>query len=921
MLSPPEHRNGVLQLNMGEGKSTVIVPMVATALADGCKMVRVIVAKPQAKQMHQMLVSKLAGLLNRPVYLLPFSRDIKMDAQRADSIQRLVNGCMAEGGILMVQLEYLLSLQLIELECHLSSNKGAVDRLRWSIEDSPSRWAVVQEVLRLIARIAGEAKPEFSKLLELNPRKEGQYPIVRFLQVDAAKAVLDRIASHICKTGMQGFPISHQPGSFKEAVQRYISHWDLTPTDVELVESSRFFDGASIGCILMLRGLFAGGILAFALGQKRWRVNYGVDPHRQSGTKLTVPYRAKDSPSPRSEFSHPDVVIALTCLSYYYNGLDEQSLFSAFRLLVKSDNARTDSKKRYPHLRCSKLTIDFYLSHLVFSKEAKEFPHKLSASGWDLGKVKHHPTTGFSGTNDSRYVLPADIKQLDLAEQKHTNALVLGYLLQPENGVTSVPQEAKGTPFNSQMLLDMISGMDTHTRVVLDFGAQVIDLTNLQFVKRWLARYQNGDKTQAVICFNDDDEIVVLDRSGKVEELETSPFSEQLDRCLVSLDESHTRGTDLKLPPKYRAVVTLGAGLTKGRLVQACMRMRKLGKGQSVEFCVPWEIEQKIANLKTRESPGSRQVTIPDVLNWVISETCLDLRKAIPLWLNQGVRFSRQQTFWSHYQGDDGPGWAEQFLEDESQTLDQRYRPRNGRVNLEVFLNKADYSKMDVLRARCDDFGMTELHTASLQEEQEQELSPETEQERQIEKPPAVEPETHSLSQSLTTWMQNGHVARHFNTENKSAFQTLYSTSAAGYVDLDNFPVNLRATSDFANTKDLRKSTFDAISRDVALFLNLFSGQLYLSRFKDYTTICDLLGLAWDTDNADNSVVLGPDGFIPPGTEGKLVNTSRFGKSPVQFLQVLIEKIRQDGGSIEKTDIGKMFQGVRLLEYDFEDRI
>ncbi|CAF3523348.1 unnamed protein product [Fusarium graminearum] len=411
---------------------------------------------------------------------------------------------------------------------------------------------------------------------------------------------------------------------------------------------------------------------------------------------------------------------------------------------------------------------------------------------------------------------------------------------------------------------------------------------------------------------------------------------------------------DLKLPPKYRAVVTLGAGLTKGRLVQACMRMRKLGKGQSVEFCVPWEIEQKIANLKTRESPGSRQVTIPDVLNWVISETCLDLRKAIPLWLNQGVRFSRQQTFWSHYQGDDGPGWAEQFLEDESQTLDQRYRPRNGRVNLEVFLNKADYSKMDVLRARCDDFGMTELHTASLQEEQEQELSPETEQERQIEKPPAVEPETHSLSQSLTTWMQNGHVARHFNTENKSAFQTLYSTSAAGYVDLDNFPVNLRATSDFANTllplierssyvvlhlyaprinlafetldhvqlyRVSGKSTFDAISRDVALFLNLFSGQLYLSRFKDYTTICDLLGLAWDTDNADNSVVLGPDGFIPPGTEGKLVNTSRFGKSPVQFLQVLIEKIRQDGGSIEKTDIGKMFQGVRLLEYDFEDRI
>ncbi|KAG7289874.1 hypothetical protein NEMBOFW57_006251 [Staphylotrichum longicolle] len=41
---------------------------------------------------------------------------------------------------------------------------------------------------------------------------------------------------------------------------------------------------------------------------------------------LAVPYRAKDSPAPRSEFSHPDVVIVLTCLSYYYQGLSNKTL-------------------------------------------------------------------------------------------------------------------------------------------------------------------------------------------------------------------------------------------------------------------------------------------------------------------------------------------------------------------------------------------------------------------------------------------------------------------------------------------------------------------------------------------------------------------------------------------------------------------
>lgn len=41
-----------------------------------------------------------------------------------------------------------------------------------------------------------------------------------------------------------------------------------------------------------------------------------------------------------------------------------------------------------------------------------------------------------------------------------------------------------------------------------------------------------------------------------------------MDQCLVYLDECHTRGTDLKMPADYRAIVTLRPDLTKDRLVQ-----------------------------------------------------------------------------------------------------------------------------------------------------------------------------------------------------------------------------------------------------------------------------------------------------------------------------------------------------------------
>jgi hypothetical protein len=96
-------RNAVMQLNMGEGKSSVIVPIVAADRADGSRLVRVIVAKPQSRQMLQMLVSKLGGLLGRPVYLMPVSRSLRLTEAEADAIFHMCEKCMAEGGVLLVQ--------------------------------------------------------------------------------------------------------------------------------------------------------------------------------------------------------------------------------------------------------------------------------------------------------------------------------------------------------------------------------------------------------------------------------------------------------------------------------------------------------------------------------------------------------------------------------------------------------------------------------------------------------------------------------------------------------------------------------------------------------------------------------------------------------------------------------------------------
>lgn len=477
-------------------------------------------------------------------------------------------------------------------------------------------------------------------------------------------------------------------------------------------------------------------------------------------------------------------------------------------------------KEVFPSFRYAKRTIDYFLQFIVFPKQMKEFPRKLSTSGWDIGAAKTHPTTGFSGTVDSKTVLPLDVEYLPLDEQKSTNALVLENLLRPENGVILLDRFSKDDidhgpslnlqPSEAENLLSVVVGQQNPPiRVILDVGAQILELTNAQVATRWLAMTHARDPHSAVqgaIYFDDNEELMVVDISGFVETLRTSPYGEHLDACLVFLDEAHTRGTDLKLPQDYRAAVTLGASLTRDRLAQACMRMRKLGEGQSVVFCVPQEIQTKI---KERMSPtgetdtSDRQIDIPHVLEWAISETHNDIRKSVSLWKAQGQRFEHQRLLWNEARTDRGidmkASHAEKFLEEEAQTLEQRYRPKLPSKDTSADAISAPGERLRQIQDRCEEVGSTNPDEATLQEEQERELSPETEQERQLERPPPAEAARHSIHTDLHSAITSG-ILHPTSPAFIPAFEALRKTSAAQHLDVSMFPKDVLVTADFAQT-------------------------------------------------------------------------------------------------------------------------
>ncbi|KAI0122018.1 hypothetical protein F4814DRAFT_445966 [Daldinia grandis] len=1000
MRSPEGGRNAVMQLNMGEGKSSVIVPMVATALADGSRLVRVIVGKPQSRQMYQMLISKLGGLLDRQIFHMPFSRAVKIGQTEIVAMSNMFEACKKNGGIFLMQPEHILSFKLMGIECILAGkeaigrtlvqsqgylNANARDIVDESDENfsvkfelvytmgtqrpteySPERWMCIHQVLEVVREIVLEVRTDLSGALEVHSQHPGCFPRTRILQLDAADQILSRVTERICATGLNGFPITRQQEHVRKAIMRYITKAEPTTTDIELVEdpSIRGFWAGASQPLLLLRGLIAGGILGFAFWYKRWRVDYGLDSNRQPSTKLAVPYRAKDNPSLRSEFSHPDVVIILTSLSYYYGGLEYEDLLQTLKHLLKSDQADQEfgvwvkdaedlpetlktlvginledavcTQTLFNSFRYAKGAIDYFLSHIVFPKEMKEFPHRLSASG-------------FSGTNDSRQVLPVDVEQLDLEAQKHTNALVLENLLHSKNSVTLLPPR------------------------------------------------------QETIFVDDHDELCVLDRKGHFELLHTSPFISQLDVCVVFLDEAHTRGTDLKLPRDYRAAVTLGANLTKDRLVQACMRMRMLAGGQSVVFCVPDEVQRKIRARRAEiRLPDDQDISVLDILAWSIGETWRDIHRSMALWANQGRRNESHRKIWAEARSGEAVNLtkdlAEDYLEEEAKTLEYRYRPRPG-SDTSTSSQAVDTGATDPISMRCSEFNNLKLDSAELQEEEERELSPEIEQERQDQRPPAARPANHEIHKDIMQFIASGMITK-ASTGYMPAFLALRNTSAGACFPVSQFRPGLLVSNDFANTIE-RSGTSDHLdsyqrtiqwiltgappndkdssdtlakhmmvispyeanillpvimkSKVVALHLyapranlgyckldkldlytvpqrlasrkvpqglitelNLFAGQLYFDSYEQYVGACRFLGISYSTPGEGEEITA--DGFIARDSKGRVGGESGLESSPVGFFKILHTKIRRNCESIEKTHMGKLLDNQLLKESDFEGK-
>ena len=353
---------------------------------------------------------------------------------------------------------------------------------------------------------------------------------------------------------------------------------------------------------------------------------------------LAVPFVGKDRPSDASEFSHPDVLIGLTTLAIFHEGLrygdvlwllhDLQRDFrretgpikkrksfkryaryvqlaggrirglkTAKSRLVDTEDVRPevwpvhfldledDSQVRpvYLLLRRLKTVGRDYLWRRSFPETLALRPSKLAASGQELGgEAIFDVRIGFSGTPND--LVPAELGVC--VYEKATDGRINRVLADSE--VVSKYLVPPG--WTPKKLLEVIATSDEFLALI-DCGALVTGLSNREVAECLLTCAPDAlSHVQGVLFYDEEDNACICTRADGGGTRVQSALTANLKphQRFTFYDHAHCTGLDVKQRVDCVAALTVSKDTTLRDAAQAAFRLRRLGAGQRCRlFLIP----------------------------------------------------------------------------------------------------------------------------------------------------------------------------------------------------------------------------------------------------------------------------------------------------------------------------------------------
>ena len=378
-----------------------------------------------------------------------------------------------------------------------------------------------------------------------------------------------------------------------------------------------------------------------------------VQPHQRYSA---IPYKGRNSPMPTSSFEHPDVRIGFTILSYFYKGLSEremkevlvhlsqnhytrQATFDSWIRKVDGPVGRVASWDALhiadpSHIEMvtrmlsrSVDAISYFLEYIVFARTF-DFPHKIGADG---STICLRDFNGFSGTTTMALPKGAAINAVVPDEEINreflaTDGKMLARVI--DKKVFSVRRCPDTTEALLKALVDRMADSARPIQALLDPGSLIAGMLNHEVAESLMRRISAHSvlrsKYLGVVYFDDRNGIVMVARmyNGRISKVPLSSCRIKKKYLLTYFNDIYTRGINRVFSRLAMAVQTVGRKMRVEDLVQAAMRMRQLGKGQTVELWIPTEVEKAIRAFMRRSGVSTAgDITPLDIYAWAVSNS------------------------------------------------------------------------------------------------------------------------------------------------------------------------------------------------------------------------------------------------------------------------------------------------------------
>jgi hypothetical protein len=393
-----DNPSSIFQLNMGEGKTRVILPILYLYLgrASSGRLLRMHFLSQLLGEAYHFLHRHLtASLLCRRLCELPFHRQVEMNLDHVESMYECLKRCMESGSAVLVAPEHRLSLQLKWHEVRLVEESRSREDVKKSnreirsvlakIDNLPfydvldesdevlnhkyqliyavgnclklpagdERWVAAEALLLELQRSPKIdtilAKTDVSRRLSRkNERGAGSFDDLRLLPgkplSENWSEIINSLAAGVVDNPPRQMRWLKPHGKYhpkRDAILVFVTDRQANLNTWLPEDDAENFTEVQMNHLLALRGFLACGLFEHCL-TKRHRVDYGVDMRRGDGQRVAVPYRASETPADRSEFAQPDIQIMFTLLSYYHQGLTHDEIREAvFSLLKLGPNAQS----------------------------------------------------------------------------------------------------------------------------------------------------------------------------------------------------------------------------------------------------------------------------------------------------------------------------------------------------------------------------------------------------------------------------------------------------------------------------------------------------------------------------------------------------------------------------------------------------